>query len=111
MSEAIKRMLAERAMLKAKRKYKTPHGYARNVSATLAMVKRAAPFIDENCPADKWPPSTKLQLLYFVAATSPRAEAGKEALITVLELLDRARKLWVAGYYADPFDDHPRLRS
>lgn len=77
---------------------------------TFALIDKAAPFIDEDCPPDKWPPSVKLKLLYFVASTSGIAGGEKRAVKSILQLLDRARRLWVEGLHPDPFAVEPKVR-
>lgn len=110
MSEAIKRMLAERARL-ADRSLRVEAKWDRITADVFDMIDKAAPFMDEGCGPTKWNPSSKLKILYLTAATSPRPEAGKEAMLFVLQMLDKARSLWVGGLHPDPWADQPRVRG
>lgn len=69
---------------------------------TFELIDKAAPFMDEECPANRWPPSKLLKITYLAASTSGRSGAEKDAAQWVLRMLDRARKLWVAGFHPNP---------
>lgn len=112
MTAAIKRMLAERAKLEADRaaNAKLERKWERLSNEMLAMVDKAAPFIDEGCDPTKWPPSAKLKLTYFIAATSPYPGGEKRALLFVLKMLERGRRLWIEGLHPDPWAENPKVR-
>ena len=75
----------------------------RLAAETLGLIDKAAPFMDEGCPPDKWPPSKLLEITYYAAATCGRSGAEKDALIFIHRMLERARRLWVGGFQPNPF--------
>ncbi len=110
MSEGIKKMLAEKAALRAKRTpppigdHLSPKGRGA-VDSLFEIIDRAAPFMDEGCDPKLWKPSVKLKLLYFVASSSPFYTRRKmiEAYEAINHLLQKSRDLWTAGLHPDPF--------
>ena len=109
-------MLAERAAIAKARETEKAEAvrierrWDRIGKALFARIDRAAPFIDDETPPDKWRASSLLKILYCVAATAERPEAAREAALVVLDYLDLARERWRAGFYANPFVDNPRRR-
>lgn len=110
MSEGIKRMLAERAALAADLAAPAPRTYDDALRDMLALIDKAAPYIDEGSPSHRWRPSELIKLAYFAIATSDYRGARKRAVNFVTLHLHRARELWLAGYHPDPFSSPPRPR-
>src|SRR5260221_9337397 len=84
----------------------------RIIAELFTMIDKAAPFMDEDCPPNRWPPSTLLKLAYFACSTSGRDGGEKDATQFILHMLHLARKLWVGGFYPNPFiaDEAPVRR-
>lgn len=112
MSKLIKHMLVERAEADALKKSaaRIDQKWDGIAESTIAMIDRAAPFMDDGCDPTKWKPSEKLKLLYFVAASSPYDNAEKRAIQFILQMLDKGRKLWTEGLHPDPWADVPKVR-
>lgn len=111
MTAAIKRMLAERALLE--KKSEAGRGWENLVTDLFEMIDAAAPFMDEHLKAGSWPPSVLLKIAYLSVATGPTANKQKvrAAFTFVSDMLERSRQMMTAGYVANPFDAEPRLRS
>ena len=122
MTDSIKRMLADRAALKAAARpteYRIEQGFERGVyrrtkhddlvDEVFQMIDRAAPFMDDGCGPREWPPSVKLKIVYCILVTSDRAKP-RRALQWVLRMLDRARELWVNGLHPNPWSEAPEPR-
>lgn len=113
MSEGIKRMLAEREKVEARKAAYKRTTWDDRVDETFALIDRAAPFMDEAFEPGQWKPSTRLKLLYVAAATSPNAHVDRayEATMFIHQMLDKARQLWVNGYHPDPWREIPVPRE
>lgn len=105
-SQARKRLVAERAKAEADRlaaldDFKRLETASANV---FLMIDKAAPFMDANTPPGHWRPSDKLKMTHCVAETG--LESGpKAAVLFTLQMLDRARLLYVAGLDPDPWSN------
>ncbi len=95
----IKRMLAERAALAAPPKKRAYDPYAH----LFEMIERAAPFIDEGSPSNKWKPSELLKITYFAMSTGPAIDGQTQGANFVLKMLDRARQNYIDGKHPDPW--------
>lgn len=108
-TDELKRLVAERAAREQKtteqRKAlaRSERRWGRIRTVLFARIDRAAPWIDEGCPPDKWLPSTLLKLLYFVSATAERPEAVRDATISILKMLELARRRFRNGEHPNPF--------
>lgn len=105
MSEAIRRMLAEREQLAASPRQKG--------CRLLDAIDRAAPFVDAGWvarPGRRLKPSAMMGLRVCVLMTSSEADAPSEARRLVDHWLSTARARWKAGYRANPFDE-PVMRN
>lgn len=115
MTAAIKRMLAERAKSVEHSFGSEPldknHVVAsqqRRSEELMARIDKAAPYIDEGQTG--WLPSTKLKLTYWVAMSSGREGAEFRAIRFIDEMLERARKLFLAGLHPNPWGEESQRR-
>lgn len=110
-SELIKKMLAERASVAAKTAailhrqvgdHYTP-SYRKLIDDIFARIDDAAPYIDEGCPPEKWPPSKRLKLVFWVTVSGPNPHHDRQALAFIEMMLDKARKRFVANLHPNPW--------
>lgn len=103
MSAGIKRMLAERRALTAKSAPKPAPTLDPDVADLFSMIDRAAPYIDNDADPARWYPSQLLKLTFLILATGPSPNGRSEGFRLVWKMLDRARRLFVAGRHPNPF--------
>jgi hypothetical protein len=111
MSEAIKKMLAERAKVAAQvsaishREVKDFYTatYRALVDRIFAKIDLAAPYINDGCPSDKWPPSFRLKAVFWATMSGPNPHHDRVALGFIETMLERARKRWVANVHPNPW--------
>src|SRR5690349_7727421 len=98
-TEATKRMLRERLArdLEADTIEHDPMSAYAARETMWEMIDKAAPFMDEGCAPTKWRPSDLIKITYCALA-SGRTGPG-DAALWVLEMLNKARGLWVAGLH------------
>jgi hypothetical protein len=119
MSEGIKKMLAERAAVQKKLAAdregaayvpKREAAWQKGVDDTFAMIKRAAPFMDEGSDPSKWRPSDRLRMVFCVCSTGENSAVMRvHAFRFVHAMLDRARRLWVNGSHPDPWAKNDKI--
>ena len=117
-SDALKRTQREAAQRLADDAYNVEDGFERGIykrtrydaviDELFVRIAKAAPFMDEGCPANKWPPSVKLRIAYCALATGITSQ--RKAAIFVDSMLDRARRLWIEGLNPDPWAQEPKVR-
>lgn len=106
MTASIKRMLAEQVAIEARRGAPV---VADPINDLMDIIDRAAPFIDEQASPNSWRPSLKLKLAFFALGTDAN---GRWAGTSFIErMLDKARQRWIDGFYADPWENEPRVRG
>lgn len=110
----LRAMLAEKAKREAEDVVRkaAEQSVAERDKATKAIIDAAAPFLDAG-PRDerKWSPSALVRIGFCVIGTSSSPARQLRAERFVAAHLARARNLYRAGFYANPFADVPALRD
>lgn len=102
MSAEIIRMLAERQALEP-RSSAISQTSDPDLTELFSMIDRAAPYIDKGADQTKWFPSQLLKLTFCIMASGPNPNGRSEGFRFIWKMLDRARRLFLAGRHPNPF--------